>query len=58
LRIAQQVVDAVRVIVAGKALPKPISVPKAPEGLTKDNLKPKEAKARALKLAYKEVDKV
>ena len=58
LRIAQQVVDAVGVIVAGKALPEPASVPEAPEGPTKDDLKPKEAKARASKLAYKEVDEV
>ena len=45
LYIAQQVINAVGVIIARKALPKPAFAPKTPKGLIKDNLKPKEAKA-------------
>ncbi|KAF2193617.1 P-loop containing nucleoside triphosphate hydrolase protein [Zopfia rhizophila CBS 207.26] len=56
LRIAQQVVDAVGIIVAGKALPEPASAPKTPEDPSKDD--PEEAKGRASKLAYKKVDEV
>ncbi|KAF2177301.1 hypothetical protein K469DRAFT_742614, partial [Zopfia rhizophila CBS 207.26] len=58
LHIAQQVVDAVGMIVAAKALPEPVSAPEVPEDPAKDDLKPKEAKARASNLAYKEVDEV
>ncbi|KAF2174396.1 hypothetical protein K469DRAFT_648321, partial [Zopfia rhizophila CBS 207.26] len=58
LRIAQQVVDAVGMIVAAKALPEPVSAPEVPEDPAKDDLKPEEAKARASNLAYKEVDEV
>jgi len=57
-RIAQQVIDVVRIIAATKALPELASPPETPEGPAKDDLTPEGTKARASKLAYKEVDEV
>ncbi|KAF2174657.1 P-loop containing nucleoside triphosphate hydrolase protein [Zopfia rhizophila CBS 207.26] len=58
LRLAQQFVDAVGIIAAGKALPEPASPPKTPERPAGDDLKPEEAGGRASKFAYKRVDEV